>query len=212
MQATGRILVVDDEDSVRVGLYQTLAAEGYQVTTSANGKDALQQMSQQGAEVVLLDIMMPGISGLEVLQKLLTDYPDTVVIMVTAVGDISTATNAIRDGAYDYVIKPFALEDVIQSVKRAREKRRLTLAERQHQQELEKMREHQKSALEEQFKQLVQALAREHATVLRAQTSRKSKTADITSLPVELQKPKASIEDFAKALLEVMERGGLTSR
>ena len=212
MQATGRILVVDDEDSVRLGLYQTLTAEGYQVTTSANGNEALQQMSQQGAEVVLLDIMMPGISGLEVLQKLLTDYPDTVVIMVTAVGDISTATNAIRDGAYDYVIKPFALEDVIQSVKRAREKRRLTLAERQHQQELEKMREHQKSALEEQFKQLVQALAREHATVLRAQTSGKSETADIASLPVELQKPKASIEDFAKALLEVMERGGLTSR
>ena len=204
MQATGRILVVDDEDSVRVGLYQTLVAEGFQVTTSANGNEALQQMSQQGAEVVLLDIMMPGISGLEVLQKLLTDYPDTVVIMVTAVGDISTATNAIRDGAYDYVIKPFALDDVIQSVKRAREKRRLTLAEREHQQDLEKMREHQKSALEEQFKQLVQALAREHATVLRAQTSSKSETSDITSLPVELQKPKASIEDFAKALLEVL--------
>ncbi len=76
------------------------------------------------------------------------------------------------------------------------------------------MREHQKSALEEQFKQLVKALAREHATVLRAQTSGKSEPAanDIASLPVELQKPKASIEDFATALLEVMERGGLTSR
>ena len=212
MDVLGRILVVDDEDSTRVGLYQTLVAEGYRVTTAASGEEALEAMSQQAAEVVLLDIMMPGISGLEVLQKLLTDYPNTVVIMVTAVGDISIATNAIKDGAYDYVMKPFALYEVVQSVARAREKQRLTLADREHQQELAHMKEQQKAANEQQFKQLVEALAREHATVLRAQSGKSKPSArDVSHLPDELRLPKASIQDFAKALLKIMGRGGLNS-
>jgi len=205
MHVIGRVLVVDDEHSIRLALYQLLDEEGFQVDTASSGIEAIELMTQDAFEVVLLDIMMPGISGLEVLKRLLADYPDTVVIMVTANADIGTATNAIKDGAYDYLIKPFALDDVLQSVARGIEKRSLTLAGRSHQQELEKMKERQKMSLERQFKELVQALAREHSIVMRADNIDGK---DIKNLPSELQTPKATIQDFAAALLKIMARGG----
>jgi len=108
-----RVLVVDDEESVRNLLQRILEGPGYQVTTVANGKEALYKVSLGEVEVVLLDIKMPEMSGLEVLSKLSADSPDTCVIMVTSVIDTETAVEAMKMGAYDYIIKPFDRDDVL---------------------------------------------------------------------------------------------------
>ena len=84
-------------------------------------------MSQREVEVVLLDVKMPGMSGLEVLGKLTTDWPDICVIMATAVADVQTAVETMKMGADDYITKPFNLDDLVLKVQKAIEKRNLQL-------------------------------------------------------------------------------------
>ncbi len=114
-----RILVVDDEVAVRLVLQRILEGLGYHVVTAANGQEALDKIPQLNIRVVLLDIMMPGMSGMEVLQQITTNWPETCVIMVTAVADAQTATEAMKLGAYDYITKPFMRDDVARKVKEA---------------------------------------------------------------------------------------------
>ena len=114
-----RILVVDDEVAVRLVLQRILEGLGYHVVTAANGQEALDKMSQLNIRVALLDIMMPGMSGLEVLQQISTNWPDTCVLMVTAVADTQTAIEAMKLGAYDYITKPFMRDDVARKVQEA---------------------------------------------------------------------------------------------
>lgn len=117
-----RILVVDDEESVRTLLKRTLTEAGYDVVTAANGQEALDKVSQLQVRVVLSDIKMPGISGIEVLRKLTADHPDICVIMATAVTDTQTAVDVMRLGAYDYISKPFNRVDLVMRVRKAIEK------------------------------------------------------------------------------------------
>ncbi|MEE8598935.1 MAG: response regulator [Dehalococcoidales bacterium] len=114
-----RILVVDDEVAVRLVLQRILEGLGYHVVTAANGQEALDKMPQLNIGVALLDIMMPGMSGMEVLQQITTNWPETCVIMVTAVADAQTAIEAMKLGAYDYITKPFMRDDVAQKVQEA---------------------------------------------------------------------------------------------
>ncbi len=114
-----RILVVDDEPAVRLVLQRILEGLGYHVVTAANGQEALDKIPQLNIRVVLLDIMMPGMSGMEVLQQITTNWPETCVIMVTAVADAQTAIEAMKLGAYDYITKPFMRDDVAQKVQEA---------------------------------------------------------------------------------------------
>ena len=93
-----RVLVVDDEEAIRNLLQRILREAGYQVTTAANGKDALYKVSLGEAEVVLLDIKMPGKSGLELLPEIRKDYPNTVVIMSTAITDNTTIIECMKEG------------------------------------------------------------------------------------------------------------------
>ena len=111
-----RLLVVDDEEAVRNLLQRILEGAGYQVTTAANGREALYQVSLGETDVVLLDIKMPEMSGIEVLSKLATDSPDICAIMVTSVVDTETAVEAMKLGAYDYILKPFNRDNVLQKV------------------------------------------------------------------------------------------------
>ncbi len=120
-----RILVVDDEEPVRNLLQRILGEAGYDVDTAANGQEALDKASQLKARVVLLDIKMPGMSGMEVLQQITTNWPETCVIMATAAGDAETAVEAMKAGAYDYITKPFDRDDVVLKVQKAIEKRDL---------------------------------------------------------------------------------------
>ena len=114
-----RILVVDDEVSVRLVLQRILEELGYHVVTAANGQEALDKMPHLNIRIALLDIMMPGMSGLEVLQQISTNWPDTCVLMVTAVADTQTAIEAMKLGAYDYITKPFMRDDVARKVQEA---------------------------------------------------------------------------------------------
>ena len=107
-----RILVVDDEHLIRWSLEQNLRKQGYDVFTAGSGEDALKIVREEQPDLVLLDIQLPGISGLEVLEKIKDIDADIIVIMVTAHGGLDTAVNAMRMGAYDYINKPFNLDEM----------------------------------------------------------------------------------------------------
>ena len=116
-----KILVVDDEHLIRWSLEQNLRKQGYEVLTAGTGEDALKLAREEQPELVLLDIHLPGISGLEVLAKIKEFDEDIIVIMVTAHGGLETAVNAMRTGAYDYINKPFNLDEMSLVIKKALE-------------------------------------------------------------------------------------------
>ena len=110
------ILIADDDPSVREFLETVLRKEGCRVLTASDGQQAVAAASRQKVDVVLLDLRMPGVSGLEALQRLLEVDERVVVIVLTGYGALDTAREAMRLGAYDYVTKPFDidfLEEVI---------------------------------------------------------------------------------------------------
>lgn len=106
------ILVVDDEKTMQETLGWSLKQEGYEVSTAGSGEEALALMEVQDFELIITDIMMPGISGLELLDKARSLNPRTSVILITAYGTVETAVEALRKGAYDYALKPINLEDL----------------------------------------------------------------------------------------------------
>ena len=102
-----KILVVDDEEAIREVISTLLEAQGYRCTVCANGRLGLEAFRKDTFDLVLSDIVMPEMDGLKLLAELRQDDPDVPVIMVTAMHDISIALEAIRAGAYDYILKPF---------------------------------------------------------------------------------------------------------
>src|ERR1700746_1931033 len=133
-----RILVVDDEDSIREIVSSMLASANYQCRQAASGLEALALLnSGEEFELMLSDLMMAGMDGIGLLEKTKERYPDMPVVMVTAVHDISVALAAIRNGAYDYLLKPFEREQLLNTVRRALENRRLKLDNRAYQTNLE---------------------------------------------------------------------------
>ncbi len=126
-----RILVVDDEESIREVVCSMLGAAGYRSTPAASGNEALGLLaSGEEFELMLSDLMMAEMRGDILLERTKEQFPDMPVIMVTAVNDISEALKAIRNGAYDYLLKPFERDQLLNTVKRALENRRLKLENR----------------------------------------------------------------------------------
>ena len=134
-----RIYVVDDEEIVRVSLADDLRDAGYRVQEFQDARAALNQLSQSSVDVVFSDILMPGMDGLEFLAQLKKEKPDVTVVMMTAYGSVSSAVQAMKSGAFDYITKPFQPEEVLlildrikelRSLKRVREREQ---AERQQQ-------------------------------------------------------------------------------
>ena len=121
----GNILVVEDEDLVRWSLEKALAKEGYQIFLAETGEIGLRKLEEEAVDLVLLDIRLPGLNGLEVLEKIRETDKDLLVITMTSYGDVETAVNAMKLGAYDYVNKPFNLDDIRLSVRKALETVRL---------------------------------------------------------------------------------------
>ncbi len=114
-----KILIVDDEDNIRLILESVFVDAGHQVETAKDGLQALEKMKQFRAEVVLLDKNMPQMDGLKVLQQIKKFYPNTVVVMITAYGDVGSAVEAMKVGAYDYIEKPFDNDKMLLLIKRA---------------------------------------------------------------------------------------------
>ena len=166
------ILTVDDEESIRDILCRKLQSLGYNCEVAADGNEALWKAFMQDFDLVLMDIKMPGLSGMEVLPKLATDHPDTCVIMLTAISDIQTAVEAMKLGAYDYLTKPFNLDDLVMRVERALERRRLVLENREYQQRLEEKVEQQAGKIRQYHSEAEQALSREQAALAELEAAR----------------------------------------
>jgi two-component system, NtrC family, response regulator AtoC len=114
-----QILVVDDEDAIRTGIAQVLSRLGLKVAMAAGGLPALEMMARRPYAIVLLDIKMPDLDGMEVLQHLRQDYPGTEVIMITGFPTIQGAVECIKHGALDYLVKPFRIDDLEAVVQKA---------------------------------------------------------------------------------------------
>src|SRR5664280_551672 len=119
------ILVVDDDESLRRITQLQLEEAGYSATTAANGDEALRSIEENAPALVITDLKMPGISGLDLLKKVREQYPQTAVVMVTAFGTVQTAVAAMKAGAYDYITKPIDYEELMLVVNRAVEHRQL---------------------------------------------------------------------------------------
>lgn len=119
------ILIVDDEGSIRTSLQGILEDEGYNPLLAEDGEIALEMVQREVPDLVLLDIWMPGIDGIEVLQKLKAAYPALLVIMMSGHGTIETAVRATKTGAYDFIEKPLSLEKLILTIQNAFEMQRL---------------------------------------------------------------------------------------
>lgn len=120
------ILLVEDEKIVRVSLTDALKAEGYTTLAVANGDDALSMLEEGVFSLVITDIRLPGSGGMDVLRKCLSETPSTPVIMMTAFGSIKDAVEAMRIGAFDYITKPFDLDEMLLTVEKALEVQSLT--------------------------------------------------------------------------------------
>ena len=118
-----RILVVDDDETIRDTLYELLSEE-YDCQTAQTAEQALARLEVDSYDLVLTDISMPGLSGLELLGHVRQKYPDTPVIIISGISDEEHAQGLIRLGAFEFLLKPFRLEVVEKSVKRALDRRR----------------------------------------------------------------------------------------
>jgi putative nucleotidyltransferase with HDIG domain len=152
--AQDRILIVDDEEAIREVVSTLLEAQGYQCASVGNGREALDYLHGNSIDLVLSDMVMPEMTGLQLLAWLRTHYKDVPVIMVTAMHDVSTALEAIRRGAYDYILKPFEKDRLFMSIRRALEHRRLVLENRNYQRNLEKLVEQRTAQLQRALSQL----------------------------------------------------------
>lgn len=125
-----RLLLVDDEDSIRTALSRFLSTRGFEVENAASGQAALRLLGSERFTVMLCDVRMPGMTGLDVLHQALADDPDLAVVMLTAVNDAVTATEALASGAFDYLVKPVELNQLEGALERALHKRTLVLEQR----------------------------------------------------------------------------------
>jgi DNA-binding NtrC family response regulator len=126
-----RILVVDDEKIVRESLFHWFQEEGYQVDTAEDGETALRIFDKNKFDLLLVDMKMPGMSGLELLSKVKEIDKDTIVILITAFASVPTAIKALKDGAYDYVTKPVDPDELEHLVKKALEQKSLRVENEQ---------------------------------------------------------------------------------
>jgi putative two-component system response regulator len=153
------ILIADDEAGLREILSRKLSGGGYTCITAANGNEALEMLKVHIIDLVLLDIKMPGKTGIEVLNIMQKKYSDTVVIMVTAIADVQIAIDAMKAGAYDYIIKPVDLSILNISIERALERRRLIQENRNYQLYLENKIKEQTDKIRESFLNSTKSLA-----------------------------------------------------
>jgi putative nucleotidyltransferase with HDIG domain len=158
-----RILVVDDEPPIREVVCSMLSSANFVCSQSSSGKEALALLqSGEEFELMLSDMMMPVMDGEALLAATKERFPDMPVVMVTAMHDISVALNAIRNGAYDYLLKPFDREQLLATVRRALENRRLKLENRAYQTNLEVL----VTARTEQLRQAVSTLEKSYDITL----------------------------------------------
>jgi DNA-binding NtrC family response regulator len=120
------ILLVDDQDTIRFFLEKTLTQEGYETITAKEGMEAVEKARQVMPDLVLLDLKLPDMDGLEVLRRIKEIFPEICIVMITAFGDIETAVSAMKAGAYDFVSKPINLDQLLMVIRKGLESERLS--------------------------------------------------------------------------------------
>ena len=184
-------LVVDDETRLRQLLVHLMKGEGFRCVEASNGVEALAVLERQPITLVMSDLRMPQMDGIELLRKVRARWPDTAMVMITAVADVDVAVSCLAIGAMDYLTKPFHLEEVRARVAQALEKRRLVLENRDYQEHLEQRVAEQARRLEEIFLAGIQALAealevKDHYT--RGHSVRVSQYASIIARTIGLER------------------------
>lgn len=209
-QARGTVLIVDDEESIRSILCRRLETEGYKCEVASDGKEALWKTFIKDFDLVLMDIKMPGTSGLEALPQMVARHPDTCVIMLTAIVDADTAVEAMKLGAYDYITKPFDLDDLIIRVEKALERRRLILENREHHLRLEQKVKQQTEQIHQYYQDAIQKLSREQIALEELESSQRSQQGRIASgeeVAAKTTESSGSVKEFTKKLTQLFGRG-----
>jgi putative two-component system response regulator len=152
------ILIVDDEKTVRRSLNRCLTLRGFSCAEASSADEALESLKNNPVDLVILDIMMPGTSGTELLPRLKKSYPDTAVVMATAVVEPDTIVKCMKNGAHDYITKPFDVDELISNINSVLEKRKLELHLREKRQSLEGKVEEQAKELQKLFIDAVESL------------------------------------------------------
>jgi putative two-component system response regulator len=157
MKPKGLILVVDDEIYIQEILKTTLEQNGFECVVVGDADSALDALASRNFDVALSDIRMPGKQGTQLLREVKASFPEVVVIMITALDSTTTAIESMRLGAYDYIVKPFNLDQVLISVDRALDKRRLENANREYQKYLTQIAEERAAETRRLFYSITQA-------------------------------------------------------
>lgn len=152
-------LIVDDEPHLRRVLVRLMQSDGFQCREAGSGVEALERLAEAPATLVLTDLHMPDLDGIGLLVEARKRYPDTAVVMITAVSDVGTAVKCLSVGAMDYLTKPFHLDEVRARVRQALEKRQLIMDNRAYQLGLEARVQEQAKRLEQLFFASIQSLA-----------------------------------------------------
>ncbi|MEK7271763.1 MAG: response regulator, partial [Nitrospirota bacterium] len=114
-----KILVIDDEPIVRTSCIRSLSPEGYEVKSASSGKEALELLENEPFNLVLLDLKMPDMDGIEVLKKIKDTWPDTKVVMITGYSTVETAVKTLKLGAFSYLEKPFTPDTLLETAREA---------------------------------------------------------------------------------------------
>jgi putative two-component system response regulator len=160
MMARGHVLIVDDEPDIREILQATLAGSGFACTTAPGVDEALAELQKQQFALVFTDIRMPGRPVSDLLREIRASHPRTPVIMITGLNTAEAAMETVRMGAFDYIVKPFNLNDVLAAAERALEKRRADQANREFQKYFEEMAEDKAAQAGRLFYSMTQILVR----------------------------------------------------
>ena len=152
------ILIVDDEKTVRRSLNKALSMNGFSCDEASSAEEAMAALSRKPADLVILDVMMPGTSGKDLLPKLKKVYPDTAVVMATAVVEPDTIVNCMKNGAHDYITKPFDVDQLLANIQAVLDKRNLEINLKEKRQVLEGKVQEQAKELQSLFIDAVESL------------------------------------------------------
>jgi putative nucleotidyltransferase with HDIG domain len=192
-----KILIVDDEELIRRLIRERLTSEGYCCWEASSASEALDKIREYQPQLIILDVMMPGQSGRELLPEVLASYPDMGVIMATADIETGTIIECMKSGAQDYITKPFNLEEVVHSVNRVLEMKGLELKIREYQKHLEHTVEEQKKEIRKLFMGSIESLVYALEAKDKYTAGHSRRVTDIAvSIGKELGLPQDEIDDL----------------
>jgi putative two-component system response regulator len=206
---TGNILIADDEEMIRELINITLTKEGFTCFQASSAEEGLEISQRHQLDMALLDIMMPGRSGIDLLQDLKKGDPDTTVLMITAMNDMDTALSCIHYGAEDYITKPFNLDRVLLTVKNSIEKRRLVLENREYQATLEQKVRDQTEVIRTVMGEINEAYEHTLAALIRALDAREKEVGSHSERVMNYSRLLAQAAGIEERGISILSKGAL---